>query len=196
MKSSFRNMVLSLSGLTIFVGAMLGGVNLLTAKPIEEASRKARIDAMAAILPLFNNDIYADAISDDKGIILYPASLDGKDVGAAVETFSNNGFAGRFSLIVGFDVNGIITGYKVLEHSETPGLGARMVEWFCTEGSTHYIPGTCHPLAVSADGGDIDAITGATITSRAFLEAVNIARTAFNNKYHISPTDESSKCNI
>lgn len=183
MKSSFRNMVLSLGGLTLFVGAVLAGVNIITAKPIEEAARKARIDAMAAVLPPFNNDIAAGAVPCDGGLTLYPALLDGRAVGAAVETFSDNGFSGRFTLIAGFDANGTLTGYKVLEHSETPGLGARMAEWFCAEGTAHNVLGTAKSLAVSADGGEIDAITGATITSRAFLEAINKAREAFNNNY-------------
>ncbi len=180
MKSSLRNMVLSLTGLTLVVGGALAGVNLLTAEPIREASRKARVDAMAAILPSFDNDISAAATDAGNGLVIYPALLGDQPVGAAVETFSDNGFSGRFTVLVGFDSQGAVSGYRVLEHSETPGLGAKMGEWFMAEGTGHDVVGSAGPLSVKADGGEIDAITGATITSRAFLEALNKARDAYN----------------
>lgn len=109
---------------------------------------------------------------------VYPATMNSHPVGWAVETYSNNGFSGRFDLIVAFDSTGVITGYRVMQHAETPGLGAKMGQWFCQLGTSHNVVGTAHPVAVKADGGDIDAITGATITSRAFAEAVNAARNA------------------
>lgn len=181
MKSTLRNMVLSLTGLTIIVGGALAAVNLLTAEPIAQSQRRILSDAMQAVLPPFDNDISSGAIATDEGLTLYPATLAGEPAGMAVETFSDNGFSGRFDIIVGFDNTGAVTGYRVLSHAETPGLGAKMDTWFCAEGTSHDIDGTSGMLAVRPDGGDIDAITGATITSRAFLEAVNKAREAFNN---------------
>ncbi|MCM1067263.1 MAG: RnfABCDGE type electron transport complex subunit G [Muribaculaceae bacterium] len=196
MKSTLRNMVLSLTTLTALAGGALAAVNLLTAAPIEEASRKARIEAMAAILPPFDNDIAAAATTLPDGLTLYPATMGGEPVGAAVESFTDNGFSGRFTILAGFDQEGRLTGYRVLEHSETPGLGAKMGQWFATD--PHSIVGSSNILAVKGEGGnrdadsgastpiaagatEVDAITGATITSRAFLEAVNKARAAYSN---------------
>lgn len=181
MKSTLRNMVFSLTGLTLFVGVALAVVSLITAQPIADAGRKARIAAMSDILPRFDNEILSEVIECEDGIFLYPATLEGVAVGAAVETYSDDGFSGRFSLIVGFDSSGVLKGYRVLEHAETPGLGAKMSDWFSMAGSRHCVLGTAGVLSLSADGGDIDAITGATITSRAFIGAVNKARQAFDN---------------
>lgn len=182
MTSSLRNMVLSLTGLTFAAAAILAGVNLVTAEPIAEASVKARAEAMAAILPPFDNDIAATATELPDGQTVYTATLGGAAAGTAVETYSDNGFSGRFTVLVGFDTEGILTGYRVLEHAETPGLGARMAEWFSDPTQpTRYVTGRTGTLAVKADGGDIDAITGATITSRAFLEALNRARKAITD---------------
>ncbi|MDE6854295.1 MAG: RnfABCDGE type electron transport complex subunit G [Muribaculaceae bacterium] len=170
-------MVLSLTGLTFAAAAILAGVNLITAKPIEEASAKARAEAMTAILPPFDNDIAATATVRPDGQTVYYAILGGIPAGTAVETYSDNGFSGRITLLAGFDTAGVLTGYRVLEHAETPGLGAKMTEWFSDPSQpSRYVTGRTGTLAVKADGGDIDAITGATITSRAFLEALNRAR--------------------
>ena len=61
---------------------------------------------------------------------VYPAFKDGKLVGAAVEAYSLNGFSGEVRVMYGFGASGDVTGYEVLSHAETPGLGARMNEWF------------------------------------------------------------------
>lgn len=171
-------MILSLTGLTIAIGASLAAVNEATADAIKESARRTRIEAMEAILPPFDNDIIATETECD-GLPLYQATSAGEPVGTAIESLSDNGFSGHISIIVGFDNEGKLTGYRVLEHQETPGLGARMGEWFAT--APHSVIGTSKPLTVKNDGGDIDAITGATITSRAFLEAVNHARQAFQS---------------
>lgn len=173
-------MTLSLTGLALFVGAALAGVNLLTEEPIAAAKQKALNEALAKVLPPFDNDISSAKTEGPDNTSIYPASLNGMPAGAAVETWSDNGFSGHISILVGFDNNGTITGYQVLQHAETPGLGAKMDTWFNIDGSTHNVLGTDKDLKVKADGGNIDAITGATITSRAFLEAVNRARKAFN----------------
>ncbi len=105
------------------------------------------------------------------------AKRNGELVGTAVKTYTNNGFGGKVWLMVGFNPNGTISNYSVLEHKETPGLGSKMDLWFTKNGKGNIIgkkPGTTG-LKVSKDGGDIDAITAATISSRAFLDAVNRA---------------------
>lgn len=180
MKSTLFAMTASLCGLSLVVGAALAGVNILTEKPIAEAKADARRQAVAEVLPQFDNNPVDEAFEQD-GLTLFPAKMSGSEVGMAVETYSDNGFSGRFIILAGFDVEGRLTGYRVLSHAETPGLGARMSEWFSDAGSTHNIIGHTKPYGIRADGGDIDAITGATITSRAFMEALNKAAEACAN---------------
>jgi len=94
--------------------------------------------------------------------------------------------AGALKLLVGFDPEGKILGYTLLEHAETPGLGAKADKWF-QKGEKGDIIGKDpkEPLTVSKDGGQVDAITASTITSRAFLLAVNNAY----NAYKATPVD-------
>ena len=92
-------------------------------------------------------------------------------VGAAVECSNSTGYGGEIRIIVGFEADGTIRDYRVLKHQETPGLGAKMDEWFRTEKNNQNIIGKSpirNKLQVKQDSGDIDAITAATITSRAF----------------------------
>lgn len=175
MKSSLKNMLLSLTGLSVLVGAALGIVNEATQEPIAEARQAVRRDALTEILPPFNNNP-SQEVYQANGLSVYPATEDSQPVGWAVESFSDNGFGGRIDVIAAFDTQGRLTGYKVMSHAETPGLGAKMGDWFCMQGTAHNVIGTTAPVAVKADGGDIDAITGATITSRAFAEALNRGR--------------------
>lgn len=175
MKSNLANMVLSLTVLTVMVGAALAWVNNLTAEPIAQAKAQALADALSQVLPPFDNNPAETATRAD-GLKLYSATMSGEAAGFAVESYSDDGFGGRFEIVVGFDAKDAVYGYRILSHAETPGLGAKMDTWFAT--MPHDIKGTSIPLAVKADGGEIDAITGATISSRAFLGAVNRARKA------------------
>ncbi len=182
MKSSLKNMLLSLTGITILAGTILAIVNISTEKPIAEGAERTRNEAIAAILPPFDKIERSTATdSDGDTLTIYIATLEGSNTGVAVETFSNDGFGGYISIIAGFDKDGSVCGYRILQHAETPGLGANMDKWFMADGTPHNIIGSNGPLAVKADGGDIDAITGATITSRAFLQAINRARSAATN---------------
>lgn len=179
MKSSMRNMVLSLGGISLVVASMLSVVNMLTSGPIAESSARAAAAAVAAVLPPFDNNPLA-APAEAGGCTLYPAMSDGRFVGAAVRVETLDGFSGRILVMVGFDASGAVTGYTILEHAETPGLGAKAQEWFSDTVGHRSIIGSDSPIALVKDGGCIDGITAATITSRAFLGAVNNARRAFN----------------
>lgn len=108
-----------------------------------------------------------------------------KDLGAAVES-TTGGFGGDLKVLVGFDPEGNILGYTILAHAETPGLGAKADKWF-QKGEKGDIIGKnpAEELQVSKDGGKVDAITASTITSRAFLLAVNNAYKA----YKATPVD-------
>lgn len=183
LESSLKNMVLSLTGFTIVAGALLGWVNEVTSAPIAQAKAKSLSDAIAMVVPGFDNNPagHPDTVSMN-GIIykIYKATRGGEFIGAAVES-SANGFGGTLTVLVGFDAEGRIIDYSLLNHSETPGLGSKAAEWFKEGGKGDIIgmnPGET-PLTVKKDGGNVDAITASTITSRAFLKAVNSAYAAY-----------------
>ena len=117
------------------------------------------------------------------GLLVYRATLNGENAGAAVQT-QEEGFSGPQKIMVGFDAEGNILNYVVLEQTETPGLGSHIEHWFKhAEKPGQNIIGrkATGAFAVSKDGGDVDAITAATISSRAFLKAINKAYAAFKN---------------
>lgn len=186
MKSTLVNMVLSLGIITIIAAAALAGVYTLTEEPIAQAKAQKQKDAIGQVLPGidFNNNPADEAVEvtiDGETVTLFPARKDGQLVGAAVESHDNNGFSGLISVMYGFNTDGDISGYAVMQHAETPGLGSKMGEWFCDP--AHTIVGLnakTSNLTVSKDGGDVDAITAATISSRAFLRALTLANQAFD----------------
>lgn len=181
-------MVLSLGIITIIAAVLLAGAYTITEEPIKQAARDKQTDAIRNVTPEFNNNPVTEATEitpegETVAIKVFPARKDGVLVGGAVESYSSSGFSGDIKIVYGFDAEGKITGFEVMSHAETPGLGAKMGEWFKSpEGNRNVIglnPATSN-LTVSKDGGDIDAITAATITSRAFLDALNRASVAFN----------------
>lgn len=181
MKSTMKNMLVSLTAIAAAMGALLAGVHHLTAEPIAESMQKAKIDALSEVLPDFdNNPLKTEEAIDADGtpVLVYTATLGGRVAGKAVETRSLDGFSGEIVVMVGFDIGGAVTGYKILQHAETPGLGAKADKWFCDTIGHRSVIGSKGNLKVSKDGGEIDGITAATITSRAFLDAVNKARKA------------------
>ena len=176
-------MLLVLTGVTAISVALLAYVNELTKGPIAEANAKTLSDAISIVVPAFDNNPTAEATKETVNGVeytIYPAKKDGQWVGAAVES-SAMGFGGELKVLVGFDADGKIYDYSLLSHAETPGLGSKAADWF-KEGNKGSIkgmnPGEA-PLTVSKDGGQIDAITASTITSRAFLNAVNAAYAAY-----------------
>lgn len=169
------------------------------------------MEAIKAVLPVF------DKIENDtaNGLNIYKAyKADGQFIGAAVESMSKNGFGGEIKVMVGFDAQGNITEYSVLEQKETPGLGTKMVTWFrpqtekkksLLETIFHYEVKTAekqssiigknpavNKMTVSKDGGEIDAITASTISSRAFLESVRTAYNAYAAANNQKQTDANS----
>ncbi|PWD98565.1 RnfABCDGE type electron transport complex subunit G [Marinilabilia rubra] len=155
-------------------------------------------------------EMYKIAAEDGDSLKVFPAKKDGEVVGVAIESVSHKGFSGDVKIMVGILPDGSIKNYDVLEHKETPGLGTKMATWFKPSdeegsgsasgnaffnwmfgiksggsGGNTSIVGV-NPektdLTVSADGGDIDAITAATISSRAFLDAVQKAWSTYNEK--------------
>ena len=186
LKSTLPNMFLSLTIICVVAGAILAGVNMYTTGPFAATKAAALEAAIKAVTPDFDNkpteQAYMAVTADGDSLKIYPATKDGKFVGAAVESNTKKGFSGEIKVIVGFDAEGKLLNYSVLQHAETPGLGAKMQEWFRADKNKQSVLGrnlADGELKVSKDGGDVDAITAATITSRAFLNAVNRAYSAF-----------------
>ena len=186
LESSLKNMAIVLTGIAVVAGALLGYVNELTKSPIAEANAKALSDAIQLVVPGFdNNPAEAPESIELNGATykIYKATKGGEFIGAAVES-SANGFGGALNVLVGFDKEGNIIDYSLLSHAETPGLGSKAADWF-KKGQKGDITGM-NPgkgaLVVNKDGGDVDAITASTITSRAFLSAVNAAYAAYSGQ--------------
>ncbi len=186
-------MTLVLTGVAVIMGVILAYVNDLTSGPINAQKEKALADGIKSVM-VSNNIIvsHTDTVkqNDSSGkeftyIIYQTKDAEGHDLGAAVES-TTGGFGGNLKVLVGFNPEGTILGYTLLEHAETPGLGAKADKWF-QKGEKGDIIGKnpAEALIVSKDGGQVDAITASTITSRAFLLAVNNAYTA----YKATPVD-------
>jgi electron transport complex protein RnfG len=199
LESTFRNMVLALTVIAIFAAVILASVYSLTKEPINNLQLAKRQEAIRAVLPPYdhfdtkpvemNNGVETTKVykAYDKNNVL---------VGAAVESTSNNGYKGPIDIIVGFDNKGIIVNYSVLDQHETPGLGSKMDTWFKTSKAKQNIKGknaATSNLNVSQDGGEVDAITAATISSRAFLFAVRNAYFAFTTNMEDQLNKSKSK---
>ena len=178
LESSLKNMAVVLTGVSVIAGGLLGYVNEVTKEPIKQIKEDKLSNAIKAVL---NAEQVAVAGVDtlDANTIVYTT-----DKGTAVQSVAG-GFGGALKVLVGFNAEGAIQGYSVLEHAETPGLGAKAGEWFQKGAKGDIIgknPGEKKLAVTKDDGGEIDAITASTITSRAFLEAVNTAYKAFKGQ--------------
>lgn len=183
LKSTWYNMAGVLTGIALVAGAALASVNELTKDTIQQLKEKSEQDAIAQVLG--GGDVQVqqtDTVTyNDCNYIVMNAG----EKGVAVKAVDpqNASFGGGLTIMVGIDPNGVVLGYSILETHETPGLGAKANEWF-QKGQKGDIIGrnlTEKELVVSKDGGDVDAITASTITSRAFLRAVNAANQAYHN---------------
>ena len=180
MESSLKNMVLVLFTITLLSSAAVGGVYMLTKEPIAQAKVAAVNNALKQVLPEYEATTSQDIEVNTLPIKVHTATVADKAVGYAVESISKNGFGGEVRLMVGFDTEGTILNINVLEQKETPGLGTKMAD----EGNVLLASlkdknAAQINLTVKKDGGDIDALTAATISSRAYAEAVAVAYEAF-----------------
>ncbi|MBR6433754.1 MAG: RnfABCDGE type electron transport complex subunit G [Bacteroides sp.] len=200
LESSLKNMLLVLTGVTVISVALLAYVNELTKEPIAKANAKTLSDAVSAVVPGFDNDPIAEKkMQEVDGVeyAVYPATKAGQYIGAAIEATSM-GFGGELKVLVGFDADGKIIDYSLLSHVETPGLGSKASDWFKKGNKgdiTGMNPGET-PLTVSKDGGKVDAITASTITSRAFLKAVNAAYAAYAGQNTADGTTSATQKNV
>ena len=155
MKSTLFNMVAVLFCITLVASTGVGGVYQITKEPIEQANAQAVTEALNQVLPAFDAKTEQELMIDEMPIVAYTATNGGDVVGYAVKTMTKKGFGGPITLMVGFDAAGTVLNVNVLAQTETPGLGTKMA------------------------GGDVDALTAATISSRAYVDAMARAYNAY-----------------
>lgn len=182
-ESTFVSMLLTLFIVTFVASAALGYLYELTKGPIAASKLAKQNTAIMQVVPEFDNEPGEESYTmdvDGGTLEFFPAKRNGELVGTAVSTFTNSGFSGNFKIMVGFLPDGTIHNISVLEHKETPGLGDKMQKsksnWsvqFNGKNPANF------QLKVTKDGGDVDAITASTISSRAFCDAVQRAYDAY-----------------
>ena len=182
-ESSFKNMALALFIITAVAGLAMAVVFSVTEEPIL-ASQKAKINnAIKMVIPEFDTMTDTTLLPETgtDSIRFYNLMKGTENSGYAVETYTDKGYSGRFTLMVGFTPDGSISNIEVLEHKETPGLGTKMAMPFFKDQFKGLkladLPG--EQLKVKKDGGTVDAITAATISSRGFCDAVNRAYSTY-----------------
>lgn len=180
-------MVLSLFLISAVMSAALALVYQVTFEPIKLAEKQKVNDAIKQVVPAFDNnpgdDMYFLPIEgENDSLAFYPATKDGKLVGTAAATYTNNGFSGNFTVMVGFLPDGTIHNSILLVHKETPGLGSKMADAKFHDQFNGKNPSS-YKLLVKKDGGEVDAITAATISSRAYCDAIKRAHTTFTQNW-------------
>ena len=179
-KSSFKNMTICLFVICLVCSALLAGVYALTAEPIAAAAAAKNEAAIKEVLPESAVTIEEVRTVDMDGQKYeYNLAYDeqGNTVGCAINV-APTGFGGPIAIKVGFDANGVIWNTKVLSQAETPGLGAKCTDASFSEQFKGFDPAQ-KKLAVKKDGGDVDAITASTITSRAYADGLATASKVF-----------------
>ena len=184
-KDTLFNMFIALFVICVVSGGVLGIVYSATKGPITKAENAKKTEAIENVLPEFQTlkdvNIKSAVEGEDVEIPFYLAyDADNNFIGAAVETFTNKGFSGNVSLMVGILADGTVNKISVLQHAETPGLGSKMTEPSFKDQFNNKNADSFN-FKVKKDGGDVDAITAATISSRAFCDAVNRALSTFEN---------------
>ncbi len=214
LESSFVNMLVVLTLIALIAAIGLSKMNEATAKPIAESAEKKSADAIKKVLPveLVGTFDKIETVVQDELIINKAFNADGEFIGAAVEGKAP-GFSGEVHIMVGFDIERNILEYEVLKQTETPGLGTKMTTWFkpqvadtslveklfgftvepaVVKSSILGLNPTKNNLTVANDGGEIDAITASTISSRAFLNALAAAYNAYSAANDMTATDADS----
>jgi electron transport complex protein RnfG len=202
-------MVITLFLVTLFASSALALIYEVTKGPIAEAKRIKKANAIREVIPDFDNDPGSELITlpvDGDTLYFYRARTGDELTGIAVESYTMAGFSGKIKLMVGFRPDGSLTDIAVLEHAETPGLGDKMEKEKSLDRQTGESwttqfqgknPGK-FSLKVKQDNGDVDAITAATITSRAFCDAVQRAYDGLQDVIHemnMDPAGESPEGN-
>lgn len=178
-KSTFFNLLITLGIITLVAGLSLGYVFEWTKEPIAKAQMDKQLRAIEAVVKGYDNNPVLEkfkAVTPDgmDSLEMFPAKSKGELIGMAVKTKSSKGYSGDIWIMVGFSLEGNIQNVVVIEHKETPGLGSKLSDLKFLNQYLEKNPEQTN-LKVKKDGGTVDAITGATISSRAFSEAVQLA---------------------
>lgn len=190
LESTWYNMAIVLTLIAIIAGAALAYMNSLTKGPIEKIKAENEAQAIKDVLKNENVKIVKDTCINN---MVLNVAEDGSVAVKAIDP-ENKSFGGDLTIMVGFSHEGQILGYRVLETKETPGLGAKAADWFQEGGKGNIIgkvPGV-KSFCVKKDGGEVDAITASTITSRSFLNAINAAHKVAMDAGFILPPSEKA----
>ena len=185
-KSGFMKDALILFAITLVSGLCLGVVYDVTKAPIEAATIAANNATYKQVLPDADNFSDVEGSADEIanlgfGGVAIESVLEAKDasgevVGHVINSLSNDSYGGAVKLSIGFDADGTITGVGIRETSDTPGLGLKAKD---DDYRNQYVGKNCESLSVTKSGSasdtEINAISGATITSNATTNAVNAA---------------------
>ena len=182
---TFFKMLAALTVIAVLSAFALSSVYSLTRQPIEKAKDRRQLEAISQVVEEFDNNPYAEKMTiftpDKKHKLeLFPARKNGSINSFAIKSYSDNGFGGRIELIAGFYIDGTVKSFKIIQHNETPGLGSKADEPRFKKQFDGFDPAR-HKFKVRQDGGEIDGITAATITSRAVIDAIQRAVDAYNN---------------
>ena len=162
-------LALTLLAITAVVAAALAGVNMITAPAIAQLNAQKTQEAIELVLPGGGEEV-----ADFPAVALV-SKVYASDAGYAVQV-TPSGFDNTVTMMVGVDTEGKVLGISVISHTETAGLGAVAAAGTpAGEAFRGQFVGTSGSVAVTKDGGQLDAITGATITSRAVCAGVNAA---------------------
>ena len=187
-KNGIKNFIAPIAALLVIAvvsAFVLGEVHEITLDPIQEAKDARELKAISEVVEDFDNDPFEERkviVTKNRRhkLDMYPARKDGQLHSVAIKSYTNTGFAGRIELMVGFNADGSVNNFKVLSSHETPGLGAKIDEPKFKKQFKGMHPQR-HAFKVRQDGGKIDAVTGATISSRAIIRAITRAYDAFSN---------------
>lgn len=192
MNKIIKNTII-LTLITVIAGVGLGLVYEITKEPIAQAQDAAKKEAWQAVFPEADvNDFEAidvDADAADAAVKAVGANATVDEVckvgedGYVVTTTDKEGYGGNIQITVGITADGTVNGVSILSISETAGLGMKAKEPAFYE---QYVGKQTEKFAVAKDGGEgepIDAISGATITTRAVTGAVNVALAYYQNAF-------------
>ena len=177
--------VITLVAISSISAFSLGFVHEKTYSAIQKAKDNQELKAISEVVGEFDNDPFAEKTTIyTKGkkykLAMYPARKGGKLTSVAIKSYTNTGFGGKIEIMTGINVDGSIKSFKVISSNETPGLGSKVDEPKFKEQLEGFYPYR-QILKVKQDGGDVDAVTAATISSRAVLRAITRAFDAFSN---------------
>jgi len=167
----------------VVTSGLLAFVNELTSAEIEKNAAGEALRLQAEALVGRGSEVEFGEAQKVGSIVFYEGTMDGKPVGAVFTVISERGYGGPIRIMVGVDPSGEkITGVRIAQHSETPGLGANIVQvrtgddepWFLKQ----FVGLTCDKMHLKPDGV-IDAVTAATISSAAVTDAVRLGLEEF-----------------